>query len=83
MSEMNRGVLDVPRHMVGSATPVTLDWRQSRGVQCASGRRRTGCEGATSAVGTGAREVSKPATVLDREACLGVRGWNYRTLELT
>lgn len=74
MSEMDRDELDVPRHMVGSATPVTLDWRQGGSVQRASGRRRTGRKGTTSAIRAGAREVSEPATILDREACLGRAG---------
>ncbi len=84
MSELNRDVLDVPRHMVGSATPVTLDWRKGGRVQGASRRRRTGGKSTTSAVRAGAREVSKAAAILDREACLGRAGLELSaSLELT
>lgn len=54
----------VPRHMVGSATPVTLDWRKGGRVQGASRRRRTGGKSTTSAVRAGAREVSKAAAII-------------------
>ena len=60
-------VFKVPGHMVGSTAAVALDRRKGGSVQRTPRRRRTGGEAATSAVGTGAREVTEPTAILDDE----------------
>lgn len=57
--------------MVRSSAAVALDRGKGGGVQSTSRRGCTGGESATRTIGAGAREVSKPATVLMEWTSLG------------